>query len=113
VQVWRVAAAAATATCIFGFRLGLSLGYGLEIFLGMITLESDALPLLSIRPRVCFHNYSLLRLRCSRVASAYGWVTILLYCLWLNENTYFSNIRDLLEYESKGHIIILICVSHE
>jgi hypothetical protein len=23
------------------------------------------------------------------VASAYGWVTILLYCLWLNEHTYY------------------------
>jgi hypothetical protein len=23
------------------------------------------------------------------VASAYGWVTILLYCLWLNENIYY------------------------
>jgi len=29
-------------------------------------------------------------LRWSGVASAYGWVTILLYCLWWNEHTYFS-----------------------
>jgi hypothetical protein len=43
-QVWRVAAAAATATCIFGFSLGLSLGYGLDFLLGMLTLESDTLP---------------------------------------------------------------------
>jgi hypothetical protein len=35
---------------------------------------------------VRFHNHSLSRLRCSGVASAYGWVTILLYCLWLNEH---------------------------
>jgi len=39
-----VDAAAATATCIFGFNLGLSLGYGLEFLLGMLTLESDTLP---------------------------------------------------------------------
>jgi hypothetical protein len=44
VQVWRVAAAAATATSIFGFRLGLSLGYGLDFFLGTLALESGTLP---------------------------------------------------------------------
>jgi hypothetical protein len=43
-QVWRVVAATATATCIFGFSLGLSLGYGLDFLLGMLTLESDTLP---------------------------------------------------------------------
>jgi hypothetical protein len=34
------------------------------------------------------------------VASAYGWVTILLYCLWLNEHTYFSNL-DKLVYDEE------------
>jgi hypothetical protein len=38
---------------------------------------------------VCFRNHSLSRLRCSGVASAYGWVTILLYCLWLNEHIHY------------------------
>jgi hypothetical protein len=32
---------ATTATCIFGFRLGLSFGYGLEFLLGTLALESD------------------------------------------------------------------------
>jgi hypothetical protein len=44
---------------------------------------------LAIKPRVCFQNHSLSRLRCSGVASAYGWVTILLYCLWLNEHIHY------------------------
>jgi hypothetical protein len=43
VQVLRVVAVAATATCIFSFSLGLSLGYGLDFLLGMLTLESDTL----------------------------------------------------------------------
>jgi hypothetical protein len=48
-QVWRVVAAVATATVaiatsIFGFRLGLSLGYGLEFLLGTLALESGTLP---------------------------------------------------------------------
>ena len=43
VQVWRVAAAAITATCIFSFRLGLSLGYGLDFLLGTLALKSDTL----------------------------------------------------------------------
>jgi hypothetical protein len=43
-QVWRVVAVATTATCIFGFRLGLSLGYGLDFLLGTLALESGTLP---------------------------------------------------------------------
>ena len=43
-QVWRVAVVAATATSIFGFRLGLFLGYGLEFLLGTLALESGTLP---------------------------------------------------------------------
>jgi hypothetical protein len=38
---------------------------------------------------VCFRNNSLSRLRCSGVTSDYGWVTILLYYLWLNEHIYY------------------------
>jgi hypothetical protein len=38
---------------------------------------------------VCLQNHSLSRLRCSGVASAYGWVKIFLYCLWLNEHIYY------------------------
>jgi hypothetical protein len=44
VQVWREATAAAIATSIFNFRLGLSLGYGLEFLLGTLALESGTLP---------------------------------------------------------------------
>ena len=43
-QVWRVAVVATTTTSIFGFRIGLSLGYGLDFFLGTLALESDTLP---------------------------------------------------------------------
>ena len=43
-QVWRVVAAAMTATSVFGSRLGLSLGYGLEFLLGTLALESGMLP---------------------------------------------------------------------
>jgi hypothetical protein len=46
----------------------------------------------------CFQNHSLSSLRCSGVASAYGWVTILLYCLWLNKHIhYFLTYGDLEE----------------
>jgi hypothetical protein len=44
---------------------------------------------LAIKPRVFFQNHSLSRLRCSWVASAYGWVKILLYCLWLNKHIHY------------------------
>jgi hypothetical protein len=40
----KIAANASTTTSIFGLRLGLSLGYGLDFLLGMLTLESDAVP---------------------------------------------------------------------
>jgi hypothetical protein len=43
VQVWRVAVAAATAACIFGFRLGISLGYGLEFMPYVLALERGIL----------------------------------------------------------------------
>jgi hypothetical protein len=43
-QVSRVATAATTATSIFDFRLGLSLGYGLEFMLVTLALENGMLP---------------------------------------------------------------------
>jgi hypothetical protein len=43
-QVWRVAAVAPSATSIFGFGLGISLGYGLDFLLGTLDLESGTLP---------------------------------------------------------------------
>jgi hypothetical protein len=57
---------------------------------------------LDIRPRVCFQNYSLSRLRCSRVASTYGWVIILLYFLSLNDHTYYFSNR-LWDHTIFGH----------
>ena len=51
-QVWRVVVATTTTTSIFGFRLGLSLGYGLEFLLGMLALESGMLPWLDFGSRV-------------------------------------------------------------
>ena len=43
-QVWRVTVVATTTTSIFGFRLGISLGYGLDFQLGILALESGMLP---------------------------------------------------------------------
>ena len=43
-QVWRGVAAAATATEILQFWLGLSLGYGLDFLPGMLALERGMLP---------------------------------------------------------------------
>jgi hypothetical protein len=106
-QVWRVVVAATSATCIFSFRLGLSLGYGLEFSPCALALERGTLHLLAIRPRVCFQNYSLSRLRCSGVALAYGWVTILLYCLWLNEHTYFSNTIVVLDWVEPEDVMVV------
>jgi hypothetical protein len=42
-QVWRVVVAAYTTTCIFYFRLGLSLGYGLEFMPCDLALEKGML----------------------------------------------------------------------
>ena len=43
-HVWRLAAVVATATSIFGFRLGLSPSYGLDFLIGTLALESGMLP---------------------------------------------------------------------
>ena len=66
-QVRRGVEAAAAATRKFlvldwtfsWFWIGLSLGYGLEFLLGMISLESGTLPWLAIGSRVFFQHYSL------------------------------------------------------
>ena len=81
----------ASATSLYSrSSLGLdSLIRFLILFLGALSLERGVLSCLAIYPRVCFQNDSLSRLRCSGVASIYGWVTILLYCLWLNEHIHY------------------------
>ena len=45
----------------------------------------------AIQPRVCFQNDSLSRLRCSRVASAYGWVTIVILSMVKRAHPLYSN----------------------
>jgi hypothetical protein len=80
VQVWRVA----VAICI--------LSLGSDFLLVMVGLFDQSWLSLCISCGwllVCLQNHSLSRLRCSGVASAYGWVTILLYCPWLNEHIHY------------------------
>jgi hypothetical protein len=63
------------------------LGYGLESLLGALALERSMLPWFVIGSKgLLMELFYLSRLRCSGVASAYGWVEILLYCLWKNEH---------------------------
>ena len=64
----------------------------LLLLFGALSFERGALSCLAMQLRFFFRNDSLSRLRCSWVASAYGWVKILLYWLQLNVHTYFSNI---------------------
>jgi hypothetical protein len=94
-QVWRGSAVATTAIGILAFGWTWSLDYGLEfllnfwlVFLGALPLEKCALPLvgywsatiiiLSVKVKVLGGGLC-----------AYGWVTILLYCLWKNEHISF------------------------
>jgi hypothetical protein len=72
----------------FWFWLGISLGYGLEFLLGIwlfllgaLVLEKGALPWLAIGFLLSFKVKVLGGGLC-----AYGWVTILLYCLWKNDH---------------------------
>jgi hypothetical protein len=63
------------------------LGYGLDSLLGALALERRMLPWLAIGSKgLLLELFYLSRLRCSGVASTYGWVTILLYCLWKNKH---------------------------
>jgi hypothetical protein len=67
-------------------------GLGSKFLLVMVGLSDQFWLSLCIRHcwlLVFFQNHSLSRLRCSGVASVYGWVTILLYCLWLNEHIHY------------------------
>jgi hypothetical protein len=60
----------------------LCLGYGLDSLLGALDLERCMLSWLDIGYKgFILELLYLARLRCSGVASAYGWVTIFLYCL--------------------------------
>jgi hypothetical protein len=68
------------------------LGLGSDFLLVMVGLSDQSWLSLCISHGwllVCLHNHSLSRLRFSGVALAYGWVTILLYCLWLNEHIHY------------------------
>jgi hypothetical protein len=63
------------------------LGYGLDSLLGALALERSMLPWLAIGSKgLLLELFYLSRLRCLGVDLAYGWVTILLYCLWKNEH---------------------------
>jgi hypothetical protein len=46
---------------------------------------------LAIQPRVCFQNDSMSKLRYSGVASAYGWVTIVILSMVKREHPSYSN----------------------
>jgi hypothetical protein len=76
----------------FWLLIGLSLGYGLDFLLGLwlfllgvLALEKGALPWLEIGllPKL-FYSVKVKVL--GGGLCAYGWVTILLYCLWKNEH---------------------------
>ena len=86
-QVWRGSAA---ATGILAFGWTWSLGYGLDfllgfwlLLLGVLPLEKGALALVgywSATGIILSVKVKVLR----GGLCAYGWVTILLYCLWKN-----------------------------
>ena len=42
-QDWRVVATASTTTCIFGFRIGIYIGYGLDFLPYVLALERGML----------------------------------------------------------------------
>ena len=87
-QVWRGSAVVAIATGILAFGWTWSLGLGLEYFLGFWLFLLGALPLekgvialvgyWSAIGIVFFVKFKVLR----GGLCTYGWVTILLYCLW-------------------------------
>jgi hypothetical protein len=77
---------------LFWFWFALSLGYGLEFLLGfwlfllgVLPLEKGALALVGY----WFATKIILSVKVKVLGGglcAYGWVTILLYCLWKNEH---------------------------
>jgi hypothetical protein len=81
-QVWRVVVAVVTTTCNFSFsRLEFFISLGYPCLVHYPWLAIDFIPkLFSVKVKVLGGGIC-----------AYGWVTILLYCLWLNEHTHFSN----------------------
>ena len=74
----------AAAICIPGLGL-----YFLLVMVGIYDQSRLSLCISRGWLLVFFRNHSLSRLKCSGVASTYGWVTILLYCLWLNEQIHY------------------------
>jgi hypothetical protein len=94
-QVWRGSAAATAATGILAFGWTWSLGYGLDFLLGFWLFLLGALPL--EKGALALVGYwSATRIILSVKVKvlggglcAYGWVTILLYCLWKNEHISF------------------------
>jgi hypothetical protein len=73
-----------TAICIYGLGSNLLL-----VMVGIFYQSWLSLCISHGWLLVFFRNHSMSRLRCSGVASAYGWVTILLYCLWLNKHIHY------------------------
>jgi hypothetical protein len=92
VQVWT---GSATTTGILAFGWTSSLGYGLDFLfgfwlflLGAIPLEKGVLPLVGYWSAIGI----ILSVKVKVLGGglcAYGWVTILLYCLWKNEHISF------------------------
>ena len=67
---------------------------GLDFLLVMVGLSNQCWLSLCISPGwllVCFWNHSLSRLRCSGVASAYGWVTIVILFMVKRAHPLYSN----------------------
>jgi hypothetical protein len=75
----------------FWLLVGLSLGYGLEFLLGLWLFLLGALALEKGATLVGYWSASkiILSVKVKVLGGglcAYGWVTILLYCLWKNEH---------------------------
>jgi hypothetical protein len=93
-QVWR-SAAATTATGILAFGWTWSLGYGLDFLLGFCLFLLGALPLeKGVLALVGYWSATgiILSVKVKVLGGglcAYGWVTILLYCLWKNKHISF------------------------
>jgi hypothetical protein len=92
VQIWR---GSAVATEILAFGWTWSLGYGLDFLLGFwlyllgaLPLEKGALALVGYWSAVRIILFVKVKVLEGGLC-AYGWVTILLYCLWKNEHISF------------------------
>jgi hypothetical protein len=94
-QVWRGSAAATSATGILDIGWTWSLGYGLDFLfgfwlflLGVLPLEKGALALVGYWSATGIILYVKVKVLGGGLC-AYGWVTILLYCLWKNKHISF------------------------